>query len=71
MLGAMKLPSMLVSVALAASFLTSTGCLVRTGRRSQGLSGHPDKHSHQHCHDRGGKNHKQVCHTHPHGPGHH
>ena len=68
----MTLPSTLLSLALAGSFLTAgAGCFVRTGRSQQGLSGHPDKHSHQHCHSRGGKHDKTVCHTHPHGPGHH
>lgn len=46
------------------------GCVVRT------RTGHYDQRSahrddERHCHDRGGKHHKQVCHAHPHGPGHH
>jgi len=52
--------------------LLAAGCVVRTGPAYRhGHGGHPDKHRHQHCHDRGGKHHKQVCHDHPHGPGHH
>jgi hypothetical protein len=47
----------LILVAVAVSL---TGCIV--------VSGHPSRHTHQHCH--GHKKHR-VCHTHPHGPGHH
>ncbi|MBK9032769.1 MAG: hypothetical protein IPL61_16120 [Myxococcales bacterium] len=50
---------------------TSAGCLVRTRTHPAHAQGHPASHRHEHCHDRGGKHHKQVCHSHPHGPGHH
>lgn len=61
---------------LAATTLLLGGCLVRTrpgqhSQHGQHSSGHPAKDAHSHCHDRGGKHHKQVCHDHPHGPGHH
>lgn len=49
--------------ALVGFLLMASGCIV--------VSGHPSRHAHQHCHARGGKHHKQVCHSHPHGPGHH
>ncbi|MEZ4401890.1 MAG: hypothetical protein R3B06_17810 [Kofleriaceae bacterium] len=58
----------LLAVALA---LGPAACTIRTGAHQHGVSGHPASHRHQHCHDRGGKHHKQVCHSHPHGPGHH
>jgi len=53
------------------ALLFAGGCLVRTGPAHRHRGGHPDKHRHDHCHDRGGKHHKRVCHDHPHGPGHH
>lgn len=61
----------LIAATLAA--LVLGGCVVRprTGHHHRPVSGHPAKHAHQHCHDRGGKHHKTVCHVHPHGPGHH
>lgn len=62
-------------MAIFASTLTlgAGGCFVRTGPayRQGGGGGHPDSHRHDHCHDRGGKHHKRVCHSHPHGGGHH
>lgn len=57
-----------ILVALAVTASLATGCVVRTSRSSQGLHG---KHAHQHCHERGGKHHKVVCHDHPHDGGHH
>lgn len=61
-----------LALAAAASLLLS-GCLVRTrtGHRAQHSGAHPADHRHDHCHDRGGKHHKRVCHSHPHGPNHH
>jgi len=55
-----------VAVGLA---LASSGCVVRTGPAHR--HGHHARSAEQHCHDRGGKHHKRVCHSHPHGPGHH
>lgn len=62
----MKLGIHLLALAVA---LGLSGCVVRTGPEYRG--GHPHSHRHDHCHDRGGKHHKRVCHSHPHGPGHH
>ena len=60
----MKLAIALLSLTFASA------CVVRTTPAHRG-GGHPSSHRHDHCHDRGGKHHKQVCHSHPHGPGHH
>jgi hypothetical protein len=60
---------MKLAIALLALVVAASGCVVRTGPAYR--SGHPASHRHSHCHDRGGKHHKQVCHDHPHGPGHH
>ncbi|HUS68411.1 MAG TPA: hypothetical protein VMZ28_27945 [Kofleriaceae bacterium] len=59
--------ALVFGLALAAG---ATGCLVRTGP-SRGHSHHASHGSDHHCHDRGGKHHKRVCHAHPHGAGHH
>ena len=71
----MKIPATLAAAAFAASILTTTvaagGCVVRTGHTHGALGGHPERSSDRHCHARGGKHDKTVCHTHPHGPGHH
>ena len=61
----------LLLLALVALVLPTSACTVRTGRNHSSLSGHPANQNHEHCHDRGGKHHKTVCHSHPHGPGHH
>lgn len=57
---------------LVASLLLG-GCVVRPrpGTHAHRRSGHPASDHHEHCHDRGGKHHKRVCHSHPHGPNHH
>ncbi len=52
------------ALAVLIATLTLGGCVVRTaGPRQERRSGY-------HCHDRGGKHHKQVCHSHRHGHGH-
>lgn len=61
----MKLAIALLSLTFASA------CVVRTGPAHRHGGGHPSSHRHDHCHDRGGKHHKRVCHSHPHGPGHH
>lgn len=65
----MKPTAALVLVAMAAAL--AGGCVVRTGRSHHAVYGHPASHRHDHCHHRGGKHDKRVCHDHPHGPGHH
>jgi hypothetical protein len=65
----MKLAISLLAAIVASALTLSAGCVVRTTPAHR--HGHPDRHRHQHCHDRGGKHHKRVCHAHPHGPGHH
>ena len=62
--------SLLVRVLVLALAAGSAGCLVRTGP-GHGHGRHPATASDHHCHDRGGKHHKRVCHAHPHGRGHH
>lgn len=49
----------------------ATGCLVRTHPAHHGGGGHHERSDERHCHNRGGKHDKVVCHAHPHGPGHH
>jgi len=66
----MKLHALFLALAVAGAGFT-TGCVVRTGHHHHAASGHPAKHRHDHCHARGGKHNKRVCHSHPHGPGHH
>lgn len=51
--------------------LALSGCVVRTRTHGAHRGGHDERSSERHCHDRGGKHHKTVCHAHPHGPGHH
>jgi hypothetical protein len=57
-----------------ASFLLSllAGCIIRTEPRHRHhrreVRGHG---SHQHCHYKGGPHRRRVCHSHPHGGGHH
>jgi hypothetical protein len=65
----MRRHALLILAALVMMFLA--GCVVRTRTGPAYRSGHPNSHRHDHCHDRGGKHHKRVCHDHPHGPGHH
>ncbi len=61
----------LMLVAVVTLALVSAGCVVRTGpAHRRGHGAHPHSHRHDHCHHRG-KKHKRVCHSHPHGPGHH
>lgn len=67
----MKLPALVLALAIAAPAFLSTGCVVRTGKSHHAVHGHPDKHRHDHCHQRGGKHKKRMCHSHPHGGGHH
>ena len=50
--------------------LVTAGCLVRT-EPSRGRSHHGAHGSDHHCHERGGKHRKRVCHAHPHAPDHH
>jgi uncharacterized protein YceK len=57
-------------LAIVAS-LTLSGCLVRTHTRGAHRGAHGDRTSERHCHQRGGKHQKTVCHAHPHGGGHH
>ncbi len=56
--------SLLAGIALS-------GCVVRTRPGVAYRGGHGDRAAERHCHDRGGKHHKTVCHAHPHGRGHH
>lgn len=58
-------------IAFVASVTGSCVVRARTGGSAGYLKAHPDKHAHDHCHGRGGKHDKRVCHSHPHGPGHH
>ena len=61
----------LLSLVVAVLFLS--GCIVHSRGRSRHHSRRA-KHSHgahQHCHYKGGKHNKRVCHNHPHGDGHH
>jgi len=62
----------MLALVLGALVFCSSGCVVRTGpaRRGQTVS-HPHRHTHYHCHKRGHGHGAKVCHTHPHGPGHH
>jgi hypothetical protein len=68
----MKLLATLATIAFAGSIsLAAGGCVVRTGKSQHAVTGHPAKHRHDHCHAKGGPHDKRVCHSHPHGPGHH
>lgn len=58
-------------IALVVPATTSCAVRVRPGGSAAYIKNHPDQHAHQHCHSRGGKHDKRVCHSHPHGPGHH
>ncbi|MBP8810137.1 MAG: hypothetical protein KBG48_23105 [Kofleriaceae bacterium] len=66
----MRFTAALLVLALAT---LSSACVVRTRTRPvhHQQVGHPASHRHEHCHHRGGKHHKRMCHSHPHGPGHH
>ncbi len=68
----MKLATPLLAMIVASTFaFGSIGCVVRTRTGPAYRDGHPSSHRHDHCHNRGGKHNKRVCHSHPHGPGHH
>jgi hypothetical protein len=60
-----------VPIVAALLALPAAGCLVRTTGHHHQHGGHAERQSDYHCHDRGGKHHKEKCHQHPHGPGHH
>jgi hypothetical protein len=49
----------------------TSGCLIRSEPRRGTTYRESGSHRHEHCHYRGGKHHKRVCHSHPHGSGHH
>jgi hypothetical protein len=61
--------SLVRRIVIALLLVSVSGCVVRT--RPAHRHGHPASHRHDHCHHRGGTHNKTVCHSHPHGPGHH
>ncbi len=54
-----------------AAATTLTGCVIVSKKPRHGHSAHPSNHRHDHCHQRGRHGKNRVCHSHPHGPGHH
>ncbi len=65
-----SLRALIVGLALATGASGATGCLVTSGP-SRGRSHHGAHGSDHHCHERGGKHRKRVCHAHPHSRDHH
>ncbi len=66
-----------LAVALTAFTAALPGCIFVAKKHDGRHGAHPSSHRHEHCHDKG-KHHKkgkhgkkQVCHSHPHGGGHH